>query len=46
MTMVTTDELTCFKAYDIRGSLGVELGDSIGAAVAATLEAKNDRFGT
>lgn len=36
--------LTCFKAYDIRGRLGIELDENIayriGAAFAVALEAK------
>ena len=42
--MVTTKELTCFKAYDIRGRLGIDLDESIayriGAAFALALDAK------
>jgi phosphomannomutase len=42
--MATTDELTCFKAYDIRGRLGIDLDENIahriGATFAVALNAK------
>lgn len=42
--MATTDELNCFKAYDIRGRLGIHLDENIafpiGAAFAVALKAK------
>ena len=43
--MAATEKLTCFKAYDIRGRLGIDLDEKIayriGAAFAAALNAKN-----
>ena len=44
MTMAATDELTCFKAYDIRGRLGIDFDESIAyrisSAFSLILEAK------
>jgi phosphomannomutase len=44
MTMAATEKLTCFKAYDIRGRLGIDLDENIayriGAAFAVALNAK------
>jgi phosphomannomutase len=44
MTMAATEKLTCFKAYDIRGRLGIDLDEDIayriGAAFADALNAK------
>jgi phosphomannomutase len=42
--MAATEKLTCFKAYDIRGRLGIDLDENIayriGAAFAVALDAK------
>jgi phosphomannomutase len=44
MTMAATEKLTCFKAYDIRGRLSIDLDECIayriGAAFAVALNAK------